>query len=263
MTRRDFLASAVVAPGLLQDGVGGQDRQTQNREFYELRLYHMRVGGQERAMHEFLRDVAIPAWNRAGVAPVGVFTVLFGLDRPTTYVLLPYKSLDMLSTVGERLAADDAFRKASAGVLAASATAPAYVRAESSLMRAFATIPKLEVPVAVAAKKPRIFELRTYESPSDAAGLKKIEMFDIGEIAIFRRAGLTPVFFGQTLVGPRLPNLTYMLTYDDMAAREKNWAAFAADPEWKKLSTTPGFTDPEIVSSISNTFLRPAPYSQI
>jgi len=54
-----------------------------------------------------------------------------------------------------------------------------------------------------------------------------------------------------------------MLTYDDMAAREKNWAAFAADPEWKKLSTTPGFTDPEIVSSISNTFLRPAPYSQI
>ena len=261
MKRRSFLASVLAAPGV---GLGAShDRVATGREFYELRLYHLRVGPQDRAMHDFLRDVAIPAWNRAGIAPIGVFTVLFGLDRPTTYVLLPYKSLEMISTVAERLAADDHYQRAALAFLAAPATSPAYVRAESSLMRAFTTIPKLEVPPATAAKKPRIFELRTYESPSDAAGLKKIEMFDTGEIAIFRRTGLTPVFFGQTLVGPRLPNLTYMLTYDDMAAREKNWAAFAADPEWKKLAATPGFTDPEIVSNISNAFLRPAAYSQI
>jgi len=48
-----------------------------------------------------------------------------------------------------------------------------------------------------------------------------------------------------------------------MAAREKNWATFIADPEWKKLSTTPGFTDAEIVTNITNVFLRPAPFSQI
>jgi hypothetical protein len=48
-----------------------------------------------------------------------------------------------------------------------------------------------------------------------------------------------------------------------MAAREKNWRTFVSDPEWKKLSTTPGYTDPEIVCNISNLFLRPTAYSQI
>ena len=71
------------------------------------------------------------------------------------------------------------------------------------------------------------------------------------------------MFFSRTLVGPRMPSLVYMLVYDDMAAREKNWAVFRNDPEWKKLSATPGFTDPEIVSNITSIYLRPAAYSQI
>ena len=54
-----------------------------------------------------------------------------------------------------------------------------------------------------------------------------------------------------------------MLVYDDMAAHDKNWGVFVADPEWKKLSTTPGYTDGEIVSNISNVFLRPTAYSQV
>ena len=70
-------------------------------------------------------------------------------------------------------------------------------------------------------------------------------------------------FFGETLIGSKMPNLTYMLVFENMAAREKNWAAFVSDPEWKKLSTTPGYTDAEIVSNISNVFLRPTAYSQI
>jgi hypothetical protein len=86
-------------------------------------------------------------------------------------------------------------------------------------------------------------------------------MFNRAEIAIFKRTGLTPVFFGETLIGSKMPNLTYMLTYDDMAAREKNWATFLADPEWKKLSSIPEYAT--AVSNISNVFLRPTAYSQI
>jgi hypothetical protein len=103
-----------------------------------------------------------------------------------------------------------------------------------------------------------------YRSPSKSAGQKKIEMFDTGgEIAIFRRLGLTPVFFAQTLTGSHLPSLTYMLTFPDLATREKNWNAFRSDPEWKKLSTTPGYTDAEIVVDIENQILAPTAYSQI
>jgi hypothetical protein len=88
-------------------------------------------------------------------------------------------------------------------------------------------------------------------------------MFNTAEISVFRRTGLRPVFFGNTVIGARMPCLTYMLTFENLAEREKNWRAFGSDAEWKKLSTTPGYTDAEIITNISNVILSPAEYSQI
>jgi len=229
------------------------------REFYELRLYHLRRGPKQKLFDEFYREAAIPAMNRHGIGPVGVFNLMSGPDSPTMYVLLTYKSIESFATAMDQVRADADYQKAGAEFINASPGDPSYVRVESSLMAAFEGIPKLEVPE----KKARIFELRTYESHSKKANKKKIEMFNKGEIAIFRRAGLQPVFFGETLAGTKLPNLTYMLTFENMAAHDKNWGVFVSDPEWKKLSTTPGYTDVEIVSTIHNVLLSPAAYSQI
>jgi NIPSNAP len=125
-------------------------------------------------------------------------------------------------------------------------------------------MPRIEVPSATASKGPRLFELRTYESTSEKAHRAKVRMFaELGEIDIFRRVGLTPVFFARTLAGPRMPNLVYMLVHENMAAREKSWDAFRNDPKWKKLSATPGYSDAEIVSNITTVYLRPAAYSQV
>ncbi len=88
-------------------------------------------------------------------------------------------------------------------------------------------------------------------------------MFHRGEFAIFERTGLHPVFFGETLLGPRLPSLTYMLTFADMSELQANWAAFAADPAWKKLSTNPRYAYEAIVSNITNLILSPLSCSQI
>ena len=264
MKRREFLSTSLTAAGvagasaLLQASAADKDAPTP-REFYELRLYHLRRGPKQKLFDDYVREAAIPAMNRAGVGPIGVFHVGTGPDSPTVYVLIPYKSLDVFATIGDRLRDDAEYQKAGAESINAPATDPVYVRIESSLLVAFEGMPKLEVPE----KKSRIFELRTYESHSKKAHKKKIEMFNVGEIAIFRRAGLQPVFFGETLVGTKLPNLTYLLVYADMAAHDAAWGKFVADPEWKKLSTTPGYTDSEIVSNISNVLLRPAGYSQI
>jgi NIPSNAP protein len=131
------------------------------------------------------------------------------------------------------------------------------------LLRAFAGMPSIEVPSTQERQAPRIFELRTYESNSPVSLATKIRMFEEGEIAIFRRAGLQPVFFGETIAGARMPNLTYMIAFDDLAARDKNWRTFGGDPEWQKLRAKPGYGDAEIVSNISNAILRPMPFSQI
>jgi hypothetical protein len=264
MHRRDFLTSTF---GATVATAGGGSLQTTagkpSREFYVWRQYTLRNGTQGRRLAEFLQ-AAIPALNRLGHTPIGVFEVTTGLPTPTVFVLTPSSSLDQLATTEAGLEQDAAFIKGADPYFAATAADPVYVRQELSLLRAFPNVPRLEVPAGAAAKAPRIFELRTYESHNERGHRLKMRMFtDLGETEIFRRVGLTPVFFGQTLFGPRMPNFTYMLVHDDMAAREKAWAAFRVDPEWKKLASTPGYADAEIVSNITTVFLRPAAYSQV
>ena len=104
--------------------------------------------------------------------------------------------------------------------------------------------------------------MRTYESPSEKAGRRKIKMFEDGEAGIFRRLGMSR-FFGQGIIGASLPSLTYMLSYEDLASRDRLWKAFGADPEWQKLRIQPGLSDAEIVSNISNQILRPLNFSEI
>jgi hypothetical protein len=217
-----------------------------------------------RRLADFLQNAAIPALNRLGHTPIGVFEVLFGLPTPTVFVMTPFSSVDKLLALETSLDKDEEFSRAGASYVDATATDPAYVRQEVSLLTAFPKFPRIEVPAAAAAKGPRIFELRTYESPSERAHRAKVKMFEeLGEIEIFRKCGLTPVFFSRTLAGPRMPSLVYMLVYENMAAHDKGWGAFRDNPDWKKLSTTPGYTDPEIISNITSVLLRPAAYSQI
>ena len=144
-----------------------------------------------------------------------------------------------------------------------SMTELSYIRMESSLLWAFPSMPNVVPPPHGENQEPHIFELRTYEAPNDKALARKIKMFGDGEIDIFRRSGMLTVFFGQTIIGSRMPNLTYMLAYQDLTARDKAWRAFSADPEWQKLRATPGLSDAEVVNNISNAILRPLPFSQI
>ena len=89
-------------------------------------------------------------------------------------------------------------------------------------------------------------------------------MFHQGEFDIFAKAGATGVFYADTLVGPRLPNLTYMLSFPDIAALEASWEKFSADPDWKKLSADQRLNlDPPTVSNVTSLILHPLPYSQV
>jgi hypothetical protein len=233
------------------------------QDYYELRRYQLRNGPQGRRLEAYLGEVLIPALNLRGVEPVGAFTSLLGDRHPAVYTLTRHPSLEALLAVQSWLAAEPDLQRAGAAFLDAPATDPSFLGYETSLLLSFQAMPLLEVPLAARENRARIYELRRYESHSDRALRKKIEMFNGGEIAIFRRVGLTPVFFGETLIGPRMPSLTYLLAFDDLAARDRCWTAFREDPEWKRLWSTPGLTDPEIVSSTQAVLLRPAPCSQI
>jgi hypothetical protein len=266
MKRRSFVKASLLTssvPGLitpLAQPSAVSSQQDSSPEFYEVRTYSLKNGRQLKAVQTYFQQAAIPAYNRLGCQSIGVFTEYLPQGFTKLVAVIPFKSLADYFKAPDQLANDAAYQQAGAEYLTAEATAPAYERIESSLLRAFTNMPKLEVPE----KKPRLFELRRYESHSETAGKKKIEMFNqAGEIAIFKRVGLTPVFFGETLIGPMRPNLTYLLTFDDMAEHDQNWKAFGGDPEWKKISSMPEYADAKIVSNITRTFLTPTAFSQI
>ncbi|WP_246343542.1 NIPSNAP family protein [Adhaeribacter radiodurans] len=265
MKRRTFVKASLLSGCLtsavpfLNPAMASVKQKANKPEYYELRVYTLKNETQQKLVEDYFQNAAIPALNRLGSKNVGVFTEQQPTGQTKIYAIIPYKSLDDFSKSNERLLADATFQQKGAAYLNAPATEPAYERIESSLLEAFSGMPKMEIP----ANKPRIFELRRYESASEAAGKKKIEMFNIGEIAIFKRVGLTPVFFGEALIGEMRPNLTYLLTFDDMAEHDRNWKAFGGDQEWKKISGMPEYADAKIVSNITRTFLTPTSYSQI
>jgi len=270
MKRRDFLTASCV--GGLAPLAGAASRAAAadagEKDLYELRLYQVETAEKSKVLEDFLRDAAIPALNRLGIQPVGVFKLLpEGQDKGKTlpaggndfYVLLPHKSMESVTTAAAKLMKDAEFLKAGSAVLEAPMKNPVYKRIESSLMLAFDEAPKLG---ATDATQARIFQLRIYESHNELKARKKIEMFNAGgEIALFRQCGMPPVFFGETLAGSRVPNLTYMLVFADEAARQAAWKKFMDAPEWDKLKKDPQYKD--TVSNITNMLLAPAACSQV
>ncbi len=230
------------------------------REYYLIRRYKLNSGPQAAAAAKYFQDALLPALGRLGLGPVGVMGLTYGDETPTTVVIIPSTDLTKLAQLDLLLAQDDAFLKAAGAFWSVTAPLPPFDRVNSSLSIAFEGFPKLIAP----AKEPRILQLRTYESPTYAAHIRKVEMFHKGEFGFFAEAGAKNVFFSDNLIGARGPSLTYMLAHKDLAAMDANWKAFAAAPGWVKLSHDPRYaTDPPTVSGVDNLVLTPTAYSQI
>jgi hypothetical protein len=255
------LASAALAAA--RRSVAQPTATSTAREYYLLRRYQLQAGPQTKLVEGYFGEALIPALSRLGMGPIGAFKLDYGPETPAFYVLIPGRSIEALATIDLQLGQNASFLRAADPFWNAPATAPAFLRMESSLFAAFEGWPRLIPPVTTATKSKRIFQLRTYESPSNAAHVRKVEMFHKGEFEIFQKAGCHPVFFGDAMIGSRLPQLTYMLSFPDLAELEKGWAAFSADPDWKKLSSSPRYSYEAIVSDISNLVLSPLSASQI
>ena len=266
MKRREFLKTSLTASTLAglsisSLNVSAAQPSATNREYYELRAYRFKAGAKTDLLDEYLEKAAIPTWNKLGIKPVGVFTERAPKEAPSVYVLIPYPSIESFARAALALNADEYYQKAGAEYLQSPKEKPAFERIDSWLMLAFAGLPRLEQPAYSRERKPRLFEIRTYESHSEVKAFKKVEMFNSGEIDTMREVGLGPIFYGQALVGANLPHLTYMLSAEDQEAHKKHWESFGKHPIWNKLKDDPQYAD--TVSKITNYFVVPTSYSQI
>jgi len=267
MQRRSFVkgslisgAAAAIAPAVTM----AQSKPVKDKipyvEHYELRVYTFKDENQQKITEDFYRDVFVPLIKQNRYEPVGVFTELHPAGQTKLFVLIPYNTYVHAEGQYYFLEDNKDYWARGAAYLNAPANTPAFEHLETSMLKAFKRTPIKQLPP----REQRIFELRQYKSASEAAGKKKIEMFnDQGEIAIFKRLGFKPVFFAETIYGDNRPNLTYMITFKDLDDKAAHWKSFVDDPEWKKISSVPEYADALLVSKITSTMLVPTDYSGI
>lgn len=258
MHRRDFIKTSALTGAVAASGLSLAQAQNSGskRLFYELRHYQTTGREMQEMLTGFMSQAAIPALNRLGIKPVGVFIPESSEDF-SVYTLTPFENLAQLVDRDEKLAMDDAFLEAGRPYLSTTKDHPAYTRIQTTILQASKEFPGIVTKV----KGERLFELRIYESHNEERAQKKLDMFDAGEFDIFDDVGLNTVFFGKAIAGQNLPNLTYMLAFKDMEARSAAWKAFGSHPDWDALKNDPQYRD--TVSKIIQVYLKPAEGSQI
>ncbi len=234
------------------------------REIYQLKIYSIETSEQEARMDQYLKNAYIPALHRAGISKVGVFKPI-GDDEMAgklIYVLIPFKSVDQFEQLGMMLKFDKKYQEEGKDyILAAHDNAP-YERIQSVLLRSFKSMPDFGIPEHSTPKSERIYELRSYQGATERLYEKKVEMFNEGkEAKLFMDLGFQPIFFGEVISGPIMPNLMYFITFENKASQDAHWKSFVDSPEWGKLKGDPKYAN--TVSKIDKYLLYPAEYSEL
>ncbi len=231
------------------------------REYYELRIYKTKDEHKKMLLDEYLEKALIPALGRMSIDRIGVFTYMDKPDDYSVFLLIPYPTLEIFAGVNGQLLGDKIYTKAAKDHFSAPIDDPVFTRIMSKFYRAFREMPVIEMPGQTAKDKPRIFELRIYESHTEEKAALKVDMFNSGEIQIMRDTELAPVFYGEALIADDIPNLAYMLSASDRETHEAHWVNFREHPEWKRMKEMPKYKD--TVSRITSIFFKPTEYSQI
>lgn len=225
-----------------------------------MQIFRLRNGpeNQRQRTTAFLKSY-VPLAKLAGSGPVAVFSSSIGDDAPYLLAITSFKGGQAgMEACQTKLRASPDYVKAGNEWYAGGRP---FERQEVRLLAAFPGFPAMTPPPTEGRKTSRIFELRTYERETSAALERKIKMFEEGETAIFVRAGMLPVFFGETVFGPNMPSLVYMLGFDDLAARESAGRVSGRDPEWKRLGEL--YPDVATVPKLSISFLSPLGFSDV
>ncbi len=238
--------------------------QSRSQTYYEIKVYHYSNSDQENIIDTYLKNAFLPALHRKSIKNIGVFKPVGNdtLADKRIYVLIPFKSPQEFADLPDLLAKDSRLEADGKSYLEATYDKAPYKRMESIFIKAFADMPYLQLPSLKNELSKRVYELRSYEGPTEKMYARKVEMFNKGgEIALFKKLGFNAVFYGSVLSGSRMPNLMYMTTFEDMPSRDAHWKSFSASPEWKELSAIEYYK--RTVSKNESILLTPTNYSEI
>jgi hypothetical protein len=236
------------------------------KDIYQVKIYSLKNNDQVNAVDSWLKNSFLPAMHRAGNLKIGVFKPINNdtAALKKIYVFIPYTSIDQWQKVTAMLEKDETYISASKDFTGAPADKAPFERVESILLEAFPMHPHFNLTSLKSSVNDKVYELRSYESPTEDLHLKKVKMFNEGgEIGLFDRLGFNAVFYAKVISGSRMPNLMYMTAFENMAEHDAHWKAFSNDPLWKKISVMPEYENKVSVSRNDRILMHATDYSDI
>lgn len=233
-----------------------------SRDYYQVQVFRLNGKAQEEKVDNFLKNAYLPALHKAGIEKIGVFKPI---ENDTTsgkrvYVWIPFKSLNHFAEIQDKLANDQQYQNAGMDFLGAPFDQVPFMRKESILLKAFPDAPNYFIPNYTTPRSERIYELRSYESPTEKLFRQKVKMFNEGgEIKLFKKLEFNVVFNAEVISGSAMPNLMYLSTFANMPEHDAHWKAFGGHPEWKKMSGLEEYKN--TVSKAVILLLHPTDYS--
>jgi hypothetical protein len=258
--RRQFLEGL---PALLPSGLAASAEEGHKTRFYVLEQYFLEQGSQPGRIHDFFSKALLPTMERIHKGPKIFLEAVMAPHLPQVAAIFGLESCDQVWSISKALFSDKEFNRAFEQWESGE---PPYVSASASLLEATDYSPEIvapEKPPGPGGTPPRIFELRTYHSPTARQAKALHERFSGAEVKIFHRTGVHPIFYTSTVFGTNRPNLTYLIPFDTLAAREKAWSAFSADEEWTRVRQESINRSGQISSVMQISLYRATPYSPI
>ncbi len=235
--------------------------ETEERYYFELKIFRYDTDTQEARLDDYLESAYLPALHRAGINQVGVFKLREQGNETENAILIlvPYSSLGEYIGLPAELKSDKEYLEAGNDYIEAPYDNPPYSRIETILLKAFSETPRLTPPQLESPRTGRVYELRSYQGPTELLCERKVEMFNSGEAALFRELEFNPVFFGEVISSSRMPHLMYMTAHADTTVQKEHWKAFSSSPKWQEMNQVERYKN--TVSNITKYMLYPTPYS--
>jgi hypothetical protein len=238
--------------------------ETVERDIYQLKIYRLNSSDQELRMDDYLQTAYIPALKRIGIKHIGVFKEIADIDsvNKLIYVFTPFKTINQFEQLEGKLKLDNKYLVDGKDYIDSSHDNAPYERIESILLKSFESMKKYGVPNHESPNSERIYELRSYQAATEKLYHKKVEMFNKGgESKIFIGLGFQPIFFGEVISGPSMPNLMYLTTFENKTSHENHWNAFRNSPDWLLLKEDGQYDN--TVSKNEKFYLYPTDYSDL
>jgi NIPSNAP protein len=179
--------------------------------------------GQEPHLHSYIADTLLPCMDQLRTTPRMCLEAIVAPHTPQTLLLTMYSSFNEMLEERARITSDPRVRRAWAAL--ESAQVLDDVRSQVLMV----SQESVRFPAESAFAKSGLFEVRTWHAPAWQRG----PALEVG--SVLNRIGIDPIVAGAMVAGEHLPRFTYVIPFDDMAARQQAWDRLDGDAQWAEM----------------------------